>query len=95
MFRLKFQMSMSQFEGLKKYRTLRKDRARMLGAIRERELTGSTGPVKPALPRKPDIIILVAYQILMLVGQTDDLLGHIPPGFWPNDTRPWRALPKG
>jgi large subunit ribosomal protein L29 len=29
-FRLKFQMSMGQMDGLKKYRELRKDRARML-----------------------------------------------------------------
>ncbi len=38
MFRLKFQMKMGQMEGLKKYRGLKKDRARMLGVLREREL---------------------------------------------------------
>jgi len=38
MFRLRFQMSMGQTEGLKKVRTMRKDRARMLTALREREL---------------------------------------------------------
>ena len=38
MFRLRFQMSMGQTEGLKKYRELRKDRARMLTVLREREL---------------------------------------------------------
>jgi len=38
MFRLKFQMSMGQNDGLKKVRTMRKDRARMLTALREREL---------------------------------------------------------
>lgn len=43
MFRLKFQMGMGQFEGLKKYRTLRKDRARMLGVLRERQLAGKEG----------------------------------------------------
>ena len=38
MFRLRLQMSMGQTEGLKKARTLRKDRARMLTVLREREL---------------------------------------------------------
>ena len=38
LFRLKFQMNMGQMEGVKKYRTLKKDRARMLGILREREL---------------------------------------------------------
>jgi large subunit ribosomal protein L29 len=38
MFRLRFQMSMGQTEGLKKVRTMRKDRARMLTTLREREL---------------------------------------------------------
>jgi large subunit ribosomal protein L29 len=37
-FRLRFQMSMGQMEGLKKYRSLRKERARMLTVLREREL---------------------------------------------------------
>lgn len=36
-FRLKFQMSMGQTDGLKKLRGLRKDRARMLTVLRERE----------------------------------------------------------
>jgi large subunit ribosomal protein L29 len=39
-FRLKFQMSMGQMEGLKKARGLKKDRARMLTILRERELAG-------------------------------------------------------
>ena len=38
MFRLKFQMSMGQMDGLKKVRAMRKDRARMLTVLREREL---------------------------------------------------------
>lgn len=38
MFRIRFQLSMGQSEGVKKYRELRKDRARMLGVLREREL---------------------------------------------------------
>jgi large subunit ribosomal protein L29 len=38
MFRLRFQIGMGQTDGLKKYRELRRDRARMLGVLREREL---------------------------------------------------------
>ena len=38
LFRLKFQIGMGQTEGVKRYRELRKDRARMLGVLREREL---------------------------------------------------------
>ena len=37
-FRLQFQMSMGQMEGLKKARTMKKDRARMQTILREREL---------------------------------------------------------
>ena len=37
-FRLRFQMSMGQMDGLKKVRAMRKDRARMLTVLREREL---------------------------------------------------------
>jgi large subunit ribosomal protein L29 len=37
-FRLRFQMSMGQMEGLKKVRAMKKDRARMLTILREREL---------------------------------------------------------
>lgn len=40
-FRLKFQFGMGQMEGLKKYREIRKDRARMLGALRDREIDPS------------------------------------------------------
>ena len=43
-FRLKFQMSMGQTDGLKKYRQLRRDRARMLTILRERELNPSANP---------------------------------------------------
>jgi large subunit ribosomal protein L29 len=35
-FRLRFQMSMGQMDGVKKVRTMRKDRARMLTILRER-----------------------------------------------------------
>jgi large subunit ribosomal protein L29 len=38
LFRLHFQMSMGQLEGLKKARGLRKDRARFQTILREREL---------------------------------------------------------
>ena len=41
MFRLQFQMNMGQTDGLKKLRGLRKDRARMLTILRERELAGA------------------------------------------------------
>lgn len=37
-FRLRLQLGMGQAEGLKKYRVLRKDRARLLTIEREREL---------------------------------------------------------
>jgi len=40
LFRLRFQMSMGQMEGLKKARGLKKDRARVLTILRERELAG-------------------------------------------------------
>lgn len=36
LFRLRFQMGMGQTEGVKKYRTLKKDRARMLTVLREK-----------------------------------------------------------
>ena len=38
LFRLRFQIGMGQMDGLKKYRQLKKDRARILGVLREREL---------------------------------------------------------
>ena len=40
-FRIKFQMSMGQTEGLRKLREMRKDRARLLTYLRERELLGA------------------------------------------------------
>ncbi len=40
LFRLRFQMSMGQMEGLKKLRGMKKNRARMLTILRERELAG-------------------------------------------------------
>ena|SRR6266436_5704498 len=51
-FRLRFQMSMGQMEGLKKYRSLRKERARMLTVLRERELNLEPAAKKaPAAPK--------------------------------------------
>ena len=38
LFRLRFQMAMGQTDGLKKYRELKKDRARMKTVKRQREL---------------------------------------------------------
>jgi large subunit ribosomal protein L29 len=52
MFRLRFQMSMGQTEGLKKVRSLRKERARMLTVARERELGAAVAPVAAATPAK-------------------------------------------
>jgi large subunit ribosomal protein L29 len=40
-FRLQFQMSMGQMDGLKKVRAMRKTRARILTILRERELAGA------------------------------------------------------
>ena len=40
-FRLKFQKAMGQMDGLKKLRIMRKDRARILTVLRQRELAGA------------------------------------------------------
>jgi large subunit ribosomal protein L29 len=50
MFRLKFQLAMGQTDGIKKYRLLRKDRARVATIVRERELHPETTPA--ATPKK-------------------------------------------
>ncbi len=39
LFRLRFQMGMGQYEGLKKYRILRKDRARLLTVLTQKGVT--------------------------------------------------------
>ena len=53
MFRIRFQMSMGQPEGLKKLLSLKKERARMLTVLRERELKGDAAPVvKPTVASK-------------------------------------------
>src|SRR3974377_542938 len=45
MFRLRFQLRMGQTDGVKKLRSLRKERARMLTVQRERELGKTEAPV--------------------------------------------------
>ena len=40
LFRLQFQMSMGQMDGLKKVRMMKKDRARIHTILREREIAG-------------------------------------------------------
>jgi large subunit ribosomal protein L29 len=52
LFRFRFQMGMGQTEGLKKYRALKKDRARMLTALSEKRLAGEVIP-PPAPAPKP------------------------------------------
>jgi large subunit ribosomal protein L29 len=52
MFRLRFQMEMGQTDGLKKLRTIRKDRARMLTTLRDRELHPETAPEPVAKKKK-------------------------------------------
>jgi large subunit ribosomal protein L29 len=42
MFRLQFQMSMGQRDGLKKVRAMKKTKARILTTLREREIAGAT-----------------------------------------------------
>ena len=41
LFRLRLQLNMGQSDGLKKYQALRKDRARILTLLRERELAAA------------------------------------------------------
>ena len=53
MFRLRFQLSMGQADGLTKLRNLRKERARMLTIQRERELGKTETPAaKPVKAKK-------------------------------------------
>jgi large subunit ribosomal protein L29 len=42
-YRLRFQVLMGQTDGVKKYRVLRKDRARVLTVLRQRELAEGAG----------------------------------------------------
>lgn len=43
MFRLRFQLSMGQVDGLKKYRALKKDLARLLTVQRQKQLAAEQG----------------------------------------------------
>jgi len=52
MFRLRFQLSMGQTDTLKKLRQLKKDRARMLTTLRDRELHPETAPAPKAGKKK-------------------------------------------
>ena len=52
MFRLRFQLTMGQTDGLKKLRQLKKDRARMLTTLRQRELHPETAPAPKASKKK-------------------------------------------
>lgn len=52
LFRLRFQMGMGQTEGLKKYRALKKDRARMLTALSVKRNAGETIPALAPAPKK-------------------------------------------
>lgn len=52
LFRFRFQMGMGQTEGLKKYRGLKKDRARMLTALSEKRIAGETIPALAPPPKK-------------------------------------------
>ncbi len=51
-FRLRFQLSMGQSDGLKKLRSIRKDRARILTILRDRELHPETAPEPVAKKKK-------------------------------------------
>jgi large subunit ribosomal protein L29 len=51
-FRLRFQMAMGQTDGLKKLRIMKKDRARMLTILRDRELHPETAPEPVAKKKK-------------------------------------------
>jgi len=52
LFRLRFQMGMGQSEGLKRYRTLKKDRARMLTILNEKRASGEVPEVTSPVAQK-------------------------------------------
>ena len=54
LFRFRFQMGMGQLEGLKKFRSLRKDRARMLTVLREKAAAGEVPSVEPVVKTNAD-----------------------------------------
>lgn len=47
LFRFRFQMGMGQMEGLKKYRNSKRDRARMLTVLAEKQAAGENVPPAP------------------------------------------------
>ena len=51
-FRIRFQLTMGQTDGLKKLRTIRKDQARILTILRDRELHPETAPEPVAKKKK-------------------------------------------
>jgi large subunit ribosomal protein L29 len=46
LFRIRFQMSIGQMDGLKKYRELKKDKARILTVQRQRQIQAAAGEAK-------------------------------------------------
>jgi large subunit ribosomal protein L29 len=52
LFRFRFQMGMGQLEGLKKYRSLRKDRARMLTVANQKRAAGEVAAPVTATDKK-------------------------------------------
>jgi large subunit ribosomal protein L29 len=52
LFRFRFQMGMGQLEGLKKYRSLRKDRARMLTVTNQKRAAGEVAVPVTATDKK-------------------------------------------
>lgn len=51
-FRLRFLLQMGQTDGLKKLRAIQKDRARILTILKQRELSGDSGPAPAAKSAK-------------------------------------------
>lgn len=70
MFRLRFQLSMGQADGLKKLRSLRKERARLLTVQRERELGNAEAPAAPAAPAKKTSRLKAAMQAVTTKGKS-------------------------
>jgi large subunit ribosomal protein L29 len=52
LFRLRFQMGMGQAEGLKRYRILKKDRARMLTVLNQKRAAGEVPQAAAPAPAK-------------------------------------------
>jgi large subunit ribosomal protein L29 len=52
LFRFRFQMGMGQSEGLKRYRILKKDRARMLTVLNEKRASGEVPQVTAPVAAK-------------------------------------------